>query len=68
MIQYLYVLDFVFICFVLFIFSLVQWSKFLELGDGIDTQVVEDKISALNPGQCASIIYTVSRASMVYVQ
>ena len=38
---------------------LLQWSKFLELGEGIDTQVVEDKISALKPDQCCSLIYTV---------
>ena len=37
-----------------------QWSKFLELGDSIDAKIVEDKITALNPSQCASLIYTVS--------
>ena len=32
----------------------------MELGNSIDTQVVEDKIAEQKPGCCASLIYTVS--------
>ena len=31
----------------------------MELGSSIDNKVIEDKIAQLNPGHCASIIYTV---------
>lgn len=37
----------------------LQWEKFMELGSSIDNKVIEDKIAQLNPGHCASIIYTV---------
>ena len=51
---------FIILVSLLSLFLIPQWSKFLELGDSIDSKIVEDKISALNPGHCASLIYTVS--------
>jgi long-chain-fatty-acid--CoA ligase ACSBG len=35
-----------------------EWSQFMEMGQNIDDQVIESKISQLNPACCASIIYT----------
>ena len=37
-----------------------QWEDFLKLGDEIETSVVEEKIKAQKPEQCALLIYTVS--------
>ena len=37
-----------------------QWEQFLELGKDMDDSVVEEKIKAQKPGQCALLIYTVS--------
>ena len=38
----------------------LQWEDFLKLGDEIETSVVEEKIKAQKPEQCALLIYTVS--------
>ncbi len=36
-----------------------QWEQFIELGKDIETSVIEDKVAAMNPNQCALLIYTV---------
>ena len=41
-------------------FSVIQWAQFLELGKDIEDSVIEDKIKAQKPEQCALLIYTVS--------
>ena len=38
----------------------LQWEDFLKLGDEIENSVVEEKIKAQKPEQCALLIYTVS--------
>ena len=40
----------------------------MELGTSIDDQVIEDKIAQLNPGHCASIIYTVIISNMSFIR
>ena len=39
--------------------SLLQWKQFMELGKDIEDSVIEDKIKAKKPEQCAVLIYTV---------
>ena len=38
----------------------MQWESFLELGKDIEDSVIEEKIKAQKPEQCAVLIYTVS--------
>lgn len=38
----------------------MQWEQFLELGKDIEDSVIEEKIKAQKPEQCAVLIYTVS--------
>ena len=40
--------------------SLHQWDQFLELGKDVDDSVIEEKIKAQRPEQCALLVYTVS--------
>ncbi len=37
-----------------------QWEQFMELGKDIETSVIEDKVAAMKPNQCATLVYTVS--------
>jgi hypothetical protein len=37
-----------------------QWEQFMELGKDIEDSVIEKKIEAEKPEQCALLIYTVS--------
>ena len=38
----------------------VQWQQFMALGKDMEDSVIEDKIKAQKPEQCALLIYTVS--------
>ena len=38
--------------------NVYEWEDFLKLGDEIETSVVEEKIKAQRPEQCALLIYT----------
>ena len=40
--------------------SLHQWDQFMELGKDVDDNVIEEKIKAQRPEQCALLVYTVS--------
>jgi hypothetical protein len=42
-----------------------QWEQFLELGKDMDDGVVEEKIKAQKPEQCALLIYTVSAKEFI---
>lgn len=35
-----------------------EWSQFMKLGNDVDTSLVENKIAAQKPHQCALLIYT----------
>ena len=38
-----------------------QWEQFMELGKDMEDSVIEDKIKAEKPEQCALLIYTVGK-------
>ena len=38
----------------------LQWDQFMELGKDMEDSVIEDKMKAQKPEQCALLIYTVS--------
>ena len=42
------------------VWSAVQWEQFMKLGEDMDNSVIEEKIKAQKPEQCALLIYTVS--------
>ena len=59
--------------------SLSQWEQFMELGKDMADSVIEEKMKAQRPEQCALLIYTVSNykylssqnytsSSFVYIQ
>ena len=39
--------------------SFLQWDQFMELGKDVDDSVIEEKIKAQRPEQCALVVYTV---------
>ena len=43
-----------------------QWEQFMELGKDIEDSVIEEKIKAQKPEQCALLIYTVSTEEFIY--
>ena len=38
----------------------------MELGKDIEDSVIEEKVKAQKPGQCALLIYTVSTEEFIY--
>ena len=47
--------------------SLHQWDQFLELGKDVDDSVIEEKMKAQRPEQCAVLVYTVSDESYGFI-
>ena len=47
--------------------SLLQWEQFMELGKDLDDSVIEDKIKAQKPEQCAVLIYTVCGLEFILI-
>ena len=41
--------------------SVLQWEQFMKLGEDIEDSVIEEKVDAQRPEQCALLLYTVSK-------
>ncbi len=46
--------------------NLFQWSEFMEIGKEVPEEELIDRIRGQAPNKCCTLIYTVSRISLVF--